>query len=374
MSKQLVPMPTQRGIRRFISSRAIQALLIIPITFMFATGSSEAQLKVNPKPNNVCGDCPDDSGGGGGGEAQTGPVYPTFTTQQQSSINLSNGALSSENYNPATVVWNSALYLGYADPNTGYVALATSTDGVNFSTPVQTTLFVGGGNTPALAVLNGALFAVYSAQGNLQVSSTTDGVNFTAPLAIPISSTVIGLPAATVLIGTLYVAYNASGYNGISGGYAPEISLVASSSGSAWSIGGTVAQGVDYQAASSPSVTVFGGQLAVVWLTQTNHYPVVALVSSGLTTTFVHMTTGIMIGGNPTAIAYNNGLFVMGRSYYSADNLWAIGTFDGATFEPQHMYGQTLRGNTALTVFNGALIQTERSNYSGNLWLYKATY
>lgn len=135
--------------------------------------------------------------------------------------------------------------------------------------------------------------------------------------------------------------------------------------------------GSGYLATSNPAITTFGTGYALVWLTGTG-YPVVAIlpVSDPTSPTSVTETTGIEIGGDPSPAAYNGGLFIFGRSYYSADNLWAIGTIDGINFEPQYEYGQTLTNSASVFAWDGGayLTQAGRSNYGSNVWAYFANY
>lgn len=307
-------------------------------------------------------------------------TYPTFTADSGIS-----GTAITEGYAPTMAVLpsNNTLYLAYANKSNGYLTIVTSTNGTSYSTPYSTGIYIGTATSPSLTIFNNELFLAYSSGSQAYITSSPDGVTWTTPTAVSLCDTPIASigrmkPAIYGHDGYLYLAYDVSYY----GAYQVEIS---------YSQDGVDFQGnpcilsatsQSYPATSDPSITSFTNQysqdvLALAWtttgsqVTVATDYPVTS--ANGFTT--ATSATAPMSAANDVAITQLNGaLFVFGQSYYtSEDNLWAVASSDGISFEAEHEYGQTLSGGPALAVINNVICQTGRSKYNDQIWQNNGT-
>lgn len=112
---------------------------------------------------------------------------------------------------PALTVFNNVLYVAYLS-NTGNTLMLTySTNGSTFATPYQAVVTTGGylnsSTGPALAVYNGQLYIAYSYEysGYVVYDVSSNGMQFTGPVEVsgqPSSN----IPALAVANNTLYAA------------------------------------------------------------------------------------------------------------------------------------------------------------------------
>ncbi len=310
--------------------------------------------------------------------AATAQTYPTFTEGAKNPQTLASGSAS-----PTLFSNGATLQMAYVDSSSGCIEIAYTNNGYQFTQTNGTPICPGANTTVAATYTsNGVLVVAYVLNGTLYTALSNDGGATFGPVNAAWELTVAptGRPSMvpyggpSVLMayasgsGIYYTIYNTAPVT-INDTFSPSVQI-----------------GSGYPATSNPSVTPFGtgGVEALVWLTGTG-FPVVAILpppdpslplNEPTPPTSVTETTGIEIGGDPSPVAWNGGLFIFGRSYYSADNLWAIGTKDGIFFEPQQEYGQTLTNSPSVFVWGSGsqLTEAARSNYGSNIWAYWANY
>lgn len=311
-------------------------------------------------------------------------TYPTFGTCQQ----LPN--IMTEKYGPSLTTFNGLVYMAYVGPNTGNIYVASSSDGLHFSGAVNTGINPGSFISPSITVWRSQLYLAYNSGGQVYVITSTNGSLWTGPQAVnfggypvapPIdadwqpqgSPAIFGESNGYIILGYAVQTYDPSQ------GTSPTNILVGYSTDGVNYFGITSAAGnlENYIAVSDPTITLFNNQLSITWLTgpgtaNTVRYPTVVLFNTpenGFYQTSLVKATSGQFSHNPAAVAINGGLFIYGQSYYtSEDNLWAIGTVDGTTFNSAHEYGQTLSGSPGITAFGGGLVEVGRSKYNSNMW------
>ena len=294
-----------------------------------------------------------------------GQAPPTFTQGGQQPHDLDGS--------PAEAVFNGLLYIVYIDHYTHHYSLASSSDGWNFGSGIDSGY--GGTSSPTMTAFNGKLYIAFNTGGVIYMM-TWNGTSFSAPT--PVSWTTPILPPNP---GAAYLTPAIVSWNG-------EIFIAYSASdGYVWS--GESTDGIhyfapvqlpSYQATSSPAAAVFDDgsgitEVAIVYTTNAvgNHNPVTYLTGGGGGISVINST--FEIGGDPTAVSFNGALYVFGRSNYSPNSLWVAGSYNGSGYVPAYQYGMSLHNSPTAAVYNGLLCVGFHSNFSSNhLWTYTAPY
>lgn len=305
--------------------------------------------------------------------AATAQTYPTFTEGAKNPQTLASGSAS-----PTLFSNGATLQMAYVDSSSGCIEIADTNNGYQFIQTNGTPICPGANTTVAATYTsNGLLMVAYVLNDTLYTASSIDhGATFEPVIAAR------GLTVApTGRPSMIPYGYSA---NGVLIAYASGSDIYVTIDNTPGEYYGTFSPSIQigsgYPATSNPSITTFNNGAALVWCTGTG-FPVVAVLpetdpTNPLSPSSVTETTGIEIGGDPSPVAWKGDLFIFGRSYYSADNLWAIGTKDGIFFEPQQEYGQTLTNSPSVFVWGSGSQLTEagRSNYGSNVWAYWANY
>jgi hypothetical protein len=306
-------------------------------------------------------------------------TYPTFTEVTETSATLATQASPALAPSPTLfVTGGQTVGMAYVDSSSGCVEISYSNNGYNFIQTYGTPICPGKDVTVAATYIpqSGDTVVAYVANGVLYTSTSTDGINFGnaqigPEIAAQLTVAPTGRPSMVPYGSSVLLTY-ASG----TGIYVTIGSVPANSYYDSFSP--SVQIGSSYPASSNPTLTPFGTGSALVWCTGTG-FPVVAILpgTNPTSPTSVTETTADEVGGDPAPVAYKGNLFIFGRSYYSADNLWAIGTPNGIQFpEPAQKYGATLTHSPSFVTWGSGsyLTGAGRSNYGSNIWDYFASY
>jgi hypothetical protein len=332
--------------------------------------------------------------------AQSIPNYPTFTgggetTMQTNGSPALGGSPSSTNH---------LLYIAYPDStNSGNLTIGYSTDGINFTltqTSIQMQSDAGVttsqyGDTFYIAFTYGDVIAVYS-------YTVSGGVTLYATLT-PNTTFYSYQPALAIYHNDLYIAWVGTGYDPSTGGVdGPWINVAYAdmTSSSPSFVQDNFGYGEFPQVVSNtsnagtgPALAVWNNTLYLSYLDANtgaagvfSNYsiysstPATALTFSSATSSG---DAGGIYKGTPALVSFDGSLFDMFRSYYSENNLWAVGSNGPPSWGNEYMYGQSLTNSPTLAVVNmGAgssttLFQGGRTNYPGGgpyIWIYNSTY
>jgi hypothetical protein len=133
--------------------------------------------------------------------------------------------------------FNGTNYLAFLSSSLGTMAITTSSDSINWSSPYALTISGAGGlnflYTPVLQAYNGKIYVAY-VQGSGQservyLGSSTDGHNWTQIGAVS-SIAPRSRPSMTVYSGNLWMGFTSQGVSGISTAGAPYVGVVVSGS------------------------------------------------------------------------------------------------------------------------------------------------
>jgi hypothetical protein len=111
-------------------------------------------------------------------------------------------------------VFNSTLYVAFrANDASNRLFVATSSDGVNFTSQEIPGLTMSGNSSPALVVSNNVLYYIYGANDTdheMLVAASTDGVNWQGPAAYTGVQMGATGPAATAFPGGITVGFQSN--------------------------------------------------------------------------------------------------------------------------------------------------------------------
>ena len=137
---------------------------------------------------------------------------------------------------------------------------------------------------------------------------------------------------------------------------------------------------MSYTAGSAPALTTYNGEIYLTYLDANTGYPQMFVTTSAGSSSFAD-TTGAggghgHYGGDPAPVVFQGVLYPMFRSAYVDDELWTIGTYDGANFNTPYEYGQTMKYSPSTTVTpNGVLFQagfTDHPSSGTFMWVQSA--
>lgn len=198
--------------------------------------------------------------------------------------------------------------------------LLTSTDGINWSSHIininDLVFFYGFG----IAYFQGQLYFAYVGQNGLSVATSTDGVTF---------------------------AYKST----VSTTYPVEVQ-------SNW--------------VQSPALYVWPttGDLYIGYLTN-GAYVVVGNTADGTNWNVQEYTTTIL-KRDLVLVPHGGALYFGGQSYYSENNLWMAGAYDGVSFPAATNYGGVMYTSPSGVDFGGTFYMVIRSGYTAHMWNFYA--
>lgn len=328
-----------------------------------------------------------------GSSLQAQIVYPTFTTGTKvTSFQIYyNSADTNETYSPAFASdATGTLWAAYSDnSNSGYLSVASSTDGVNF-TVHQTDIPMD--SATSWGSFQGNLYLAFSAGSpNIDIYKL-DISTGSLTLQQEFSTGAIGVHArrpalaefdnSTTGTDCFYLAWNGTVYDPGTGSNDGNWAQVATSCTSSVSFTTPAYNNppvsTAYPDGTGIALTVYNDQLYLTYSDASTDYPQMFGVTSAPSTTFTDLTgpnggNGVY-GGDPATVSFAGNLYAMYRSAYADDELWAIGTDNGSTFAPSHEYGQTMKYSPSLTVTpSGVLYQsgfTDHPSSGSYMWLY----
>ena len=325
------------------------------------------------------------------GLSASAQYLPTF-----SGVGTQNGKIPgiALNGSPGTAGDPNYLYIAYSDANnSGYLTLAVSSDGVNYT---RYTSSISMNSDPAIAADGGGNVYIAYINNYLTVNVlqwTPSGGFGTITAYSPDVTGYANKPALlyTTLNGTpyLYLAWEGQAYDPDTGTYDGEwINTAYSTNGGInftpsiqmpnyYGYTGPVTE--SYEANSGPSMALYNGSIYLSYIDSENADPHMFTTSVGSTTfTEQGLPPGIY-AGDPSIFTWQNILYEGYRSYYSEDNLWM--TLGYGSYTNPTMYGQTLTYDPGFAVVgtpaSNILYQTERTNYPGSgayLWVFESTY
>ena len=252
----------------------------------------------------------------------------------------------------------------------------------------------GGTGRISVAAFNGKAYAIgqplnNGSWRNFTMISSTDGINWTysaANVTCGVGQDTslawgFGLNTFTPPNGPqeLILAYSTTCGGGVGG-----FSVASSTDGVNFTWKAMVSSNLIYEETSpwfqSPAVFYWSplegapgnGALYVSYFT-TGGYAVVAQSADGVNWSSQDVTYGPHLNRDVMLFSHNLALWYGGQSYYSSDNLWLIGSYDGVNWgsgsQPvSYEYGGIMSTSPSAIDFNGDFYSVWRSCCGNNMW------
>jgi hypothetical protein len=279
---------------------------------------------------------------------------------------------------PSMTVFNGEIYIAYqANDGSHNTMITTSSDGVNFSTPVRyTNILTNSATGPVIIAWNGQLWLSYTGEnGYVYLMSSPDGLNFSAPTPVIDSAgeqePANSQPTLAVYNGLLWitVVWNGSGSSTF-------METNTTANGSTFSGASYCDLGPDGempQTGAAVGMAVYNNLLYFAFQSQGDwsHYLVVCStngVTIGPITNNVY--SNLQVGSGISATTYNGSLYLAYKVLSGDNDLTIVESTNGVTLESNVYTGIQINCNQELnpstTVFNDLYYLTHASNDSGH--------
>jgi hypothetical protein len=216
-------------------------------------------------------------------------------------------------------------------PQPYYPTIYTSVDGINWQSSYANLQYNGSvdGSSQGLglAVFNGQLYLAYlsSSTATVSVASSTDGQNFNwVSTASTYALNPSPNPSNWIQSPALYYWVNEYG------------------------------QGDLYL-----SYLTTGGQIVMSYTHDGQNWS-------------TQVAPGTILKGDVMLVSHNSALYYGGQSYYSSNNLWMAGSYDGYTWPAGINYGGIMRTSPSAVDFGGTFYTVWAGCCNANLWRYWA--
>jgi hypothetical protein len=220
---------------------------------------------------------------------------------------------------PAMAAFNNRLFIVFQDTLGPGLFFTSSPDGVNFAAIGR--IVAGspssiGGDGPAIAAFNNRLFVAFNEgrSNSLLLASSADGVNFTTPEPfdppIPIGSS----PAMTVFKNRLFIAFQSND---------PSHILFVTSSADGVNFTNPARGFPGIQLGSAPAMTALGGRLYILFqANDPGHALSVTSSTDGVNFTTPTANPGILIGSAPASGEFDQRLWAAFQANDASDSLF----------------------------------------------------
>jgi hypothetical protein len=224
------------------------------------------------------------------------------------------------------------------------------------------------GSKPAIATLNGRIYAAFQADNssdNLFVTSSTPGTPF--PVATGDPNVHIGsAPAMAGFNSKLYIAFQADNSSN-------NLFVTSSSDGSGFP---TATGHPNIHIGSAPAMTVFNNNLYIAFQADdSDHHLFVTSSSDGTTWPAATYIPNVQIGSAPAMAVFNEKLYVAFRANDTSNAVFITSSSDGVNFTSQSLPGQFMGWNSspALVSYGGRLYCIYRANDAANEMMVTAS-
>jgi hypothetical protein len=284
---------------------------------------------------------------------------------------------------PSMAVFNNEIYIAYqANDGSHNTMITTSSDGVNFSTPVRYSyLQTHSATGPVITNWNGLLWLAYTGvDGYVYLASSSNGIDFfgsTGGAPTPVidpageQQPANSQPTLAVYNGLLWITAE---WNGP--GSQTYMETNTTQNGSTFTGANYCYLGPDGempQTGAAIGMAVYNNLLYFAFQSQGNWgHNLVVCSSNGATNGPVtnNVYSNLQVGSGLSATAYNGSLYLAYKDRSGNNDLTIAESTDGVTFESNVYTGIQINGNQQLnpstTVFNSLFYLTHVSNDSGH--------
>ena len=247
---------------------------------------------------------------------------------------------------PAATIFNNVVYMVFTSRTPSpsgdyYMYEATSTDGVNYSAPVQINTLSGiahASSNPSLAVYNNSLYLAYNNGSGANLVSSGDGTNWGTvqqlPTSVPVNShpslasdgqtLYVGLKESTTASGLVFCTYTVS-----SGA-----SCVTNES-----------TGMNY----GPGLAVFGSQVFISFEWQGNNHTLLYYTWANGSFSPLQTVTGATTSAAPGLTSANlRTLFIGYRANDGGHGLYTVGLLTNGQWDTNYYSGYGIGGPPAM--------------------------
>jgi hypothetical protein len=290
------------------------------------------------------------------------------------------------NTGPILLPFNGKLYLAYRSDVRPYnvVLWVSPTTTPQFTQVSTVSIAVSNSNygQPQLGVFNGRLYITYwsASTGLLTQVSSSDGVNFTTPVSIVVGP---GSPQpytnyTPVLVGyqqTAYLIYIGPGSTN-TGGVTPEPFIVSGGDGVNFINAGSLSNFDPVGAKSSTTVALRndsgGTKMIVTWTMGSSSNPATcaAYFTPGFACTRVISPGALLHTPAIGVLGSTNAVYVGGAGIGGSHNLYIMGSYDGnSAFSGLTNIGGAMSSSPVMTEYNNRLFVAFRSCCNDTMYL-----
>jgi hypothetical protein len=271
------------------------------------------------------------------------------------------------NTGPGVTEFNGQILTAWCDNSTGHLYSSLQSSPTATPTVYQSSIVCPYAQTGiSLAVYNSQVYAASQfLPGKLAISS--DGMNWTGYNLNVTNDTVFSWGLGIYAFdGQLYLAYD--GQQGVS--------VASSSDGINYSFVASVSSyplNADPSGwLQSPALFQWNGVLYVGYLTTGGVVVVGHSTNQNASAWSTQEYTTTILKRDLVLVPHDNALYFAGQSYYSENNLWMAGAYDGVSFPAATNYGGAMSTSPSAVDFNGTFYMVIRSGYGANMWNFYA--
>jgi len=311
---------------------------------------------------------------------QSGHAQAAAALSFTSTVPAASSPLIRSTMGTSAAVFNGQIYLAFQSKGGNYLWISTSSDGTTYTDPGTSYKSIQMAYAPSIATYNDALYVAYTTStGSVDVITSTDGVNFSTPVAIYTPGTDVEVPATgppslVVYAGELFAFWEADYPD------SNQIKVASTSNGQTWYE--SVGYGCQYTAQTNPGVTaahpISGAAIGTAVLND-NLYVASEIGNKSINGSNELLVCSTAHGwnyypyiypGSGISAAVHNGSLYLAFKYNEGHTLEMTGSEDGYTFTtPVTSYsGIQINGSSeiapSLVDFNNVLYVYSISNDS----------
>ena len=271
---------------------------------------------------------------------------------------------------PAATIFNGVVYMVYtsrilASGTNYYMYEATSTDGINYSSPTEITNASGpvvASSDPSLAVYNGVLYLAYNNSSGANIVASTDGTSWGAVQLLPTGVTVDYSPSVATDGTTLYVGLKEH----VASGVAPLVWCSYTIS-AGWSCMTNTSTGLNY----GPNLTCYAGQIYVSFAYQGNSHALLYYTWQNGYFSSVQSVTGATTSAAPGGAQFGSGLLYLGyRANDGGHGMYTTRLLGDGSWDANYYSGYGIGGPPAMFIglpgYTGTLFALYAANDSSH--------
>jgi len=259
---------------------------------------------------------------------------------------------------PSMTVFNGDLYIAYQandGSHTTWITVSTN-GGITFNTPTHyTNILTQSASTATIISWNNELWLAYTAEnGDVYLMSSSNGVNFSSPVLLYYGGgsggTVIAnsSPTLAVFNNTLWISVVVNG-----SGTTTYLETLTTTNGTTFTTasycGDQAPDGAEPQTGAAVGVAVFSNKLWYAYQAQGDwNHELVVCSTNGENGGQAYYEPGLQVGSGVSAVSYQGDLILAYKAYSGDNDLTIASAPDGATYTTNAYSGITINGNQEL--------------------------